>query len=188
MSLGDSTGIAVYLAVFIAAVIEGEILFIAAAMLVGQGSLDAVGVVIAGAAGASTGDHLWFYLLGGRLRRWLDRWPAIARRGHALAARVRRADTLMIFSIRFSPGLRLALTAACAYAHVPRLKFSLVNAAASVIWAAALLSLVAWIGPAVLGAVGISGWWSVIVPAVLVLAIVRVMTRAEPPRDAGDGQ
>ena len=68
-----------YLAVFIAAVLEGEVVFITASVLVGRGELNALGVLLAGALGGSAGDQFFFYVLRGRLHRWLDRFPRIAR-------------------------------------------------------------------------------------------------------------
>ena len=50
-----------------AAAIEGEVVFIAAAVLVAAGKLSQVGVVVAGALGAAAGDQFYFYLLRGRV-------------------------------------------------------------------------------------------------------------------------
>jgi len=179
MNVTDVTGPAAYVAILLAAIVEGEVVFVAAAALVGRGQLDPVGVAAAGAAGAAIGDQLYFYLLRGRLRRVLDRFPAIQRVGHRLAVRVLRHDTLTILSIRFSPGIRIALAAACAYANVPPLKFSLLNALTAIVWAALLLALVAWLGPRWLATLGISGWWGVLVPAAVVVLLTRRIARAE---------
>jgi membrane protein DedA with SNARE-associated domain len=92
---------------------------------------------------------------------------------------VRRHDTLMVLAIRFSPGLRIALAAACAYANVPPLKFSLLNLLSSVVWAGVLLGLIAWVGPRWLPDLGISGWWAAIVPALLLIVIFRSIALAE---------
>jgi membrane protein DedA with SNARE-associated domain len=66
-----------YIVVFVAALIEGEVVFIAAATLAGQGSLDPFGVVAAGTLGAAAGDQIPFYLLRYRVRSLLDRLPAM---------------------------------------------------------------------------------------------------------------
>jgi membrane protein DedA with SNARE-associated domain len=181
-----------YLGVLVAAIVEGEIGYVAAAALVGHGYLDPVAVLVAGATGAALGDQFYFYLLRGRLRRWLDRQEAIKRRGRLLAWHVRRRETAMVLLIRFAPGLRIALAAACAYAGVPPVRFSTLNCAASIVWAAALLVLVAWVGPAALPALGISGWWSVLVPPLVLLLLFRFAARVErraliPNLDEHDG-
>jgi membrane-associated protein len=168
-----------YLAVLVAAIVEGEIGYVAAAVLVGRGYLNPMAVLVAGATGAALGDQFYFYLLRGRLRRWLDRHEAIARRGRMLAAHVRRREVAMVLLIRFAPGLRIALAAACAYAGVSPMLYSALNCAASVVWAASLLVLVAWIGPSALPALGISGWWSIIIPALLLVGLFRLVARVE---------
>jgi len=56
-----------YAAVYVAAMVEGEIVFVAAAVLVAAGKLNPLAVVIVGALGAATGDQLWFYALRGRV-------------------------------------------------------------------------------------------------------------------------
>jgi membrane protein DedA with SNARE-associated domain len=85
----------------------------------------------------------------------------------------------MVLVIRFAPGLRIAIAAACAYAGVAPLKFSLLNIGASLVWAVSLLALIAWVGPTYLPALGISGWWSALVPALLIVVIFRIVGRLE---------
>jgi len=179
MNFSDVGGPLAYLLIMIAAMVEGEVVFVGASMLVSQGRLNALGVLAAGALGAAIGDQFYFFALRGRLHRWVDRFPNIARRGHILIARVRRHETLTVLMLRFSPGLRIGIAAACAYAEVPPVKFSLLNAISSVVWAATLLALVAYAGPRWLPGVGISGWWSALVPAVIIVIVVLVTRRAE---------
>jgi len=168
-----------YVGLCTAAMIEGEVAYVVAATLVGRGYLDPLGVVVAGAAGAAAGDQFYFYLLRGRLRKWLDRFEAIARRGHRLAAQVQRHQVPMVLLIRFAPGLRIALAAACAYAGVRPLRFTLLNIVSAVCWAVILLIFVAWLGPTYLPALGISGWWSALIPAGIILIAFRLVGRVE---------
>jgi membrane protein DedA with SNARE-associated domain len=179
VTLDGVGGPLVYLGILVGAVVEGEVAYVLAAALVGQGHLNPVGVVMAGMAGASLGDQFYFYLLRGRLRRWLDRYEWIARRGLTLVRHVRRHEVAMVLMIRFAPGLRIALAAACAYAGVAPLRFSLLNTLASGAWAIGLLVLIAWVGPAYLPALGISGWWSALVPALIIVIAFRVLGRLE---------
>jgi len=168
-----------YFGVFAAAMVEGEVAFVVAATLVGRGYLDPFGVVAAGAAGAAAGDQFYFYLLRGRLRRWLDRFESIARRGRRLSARVQRHQVPTVLLIRFAPGLRIALAAACAYAGVNPWRFSLLNLISAVCWAVSLLVFIAWLGPTYLQSMGLSGWWSALVPALVILLVFRFLGRAE---------
>jgi membrane protein DedA with SNARE-associated domain len=179
VTLDGLGGPLVYLSILVAAAVEGEVAFVVAAAVVGQGHLNPFGVALAGAAGASLGDQFYFYLLRGRFRRWVDRHEWLARRGQILVHHVRRHEVPMVLMIRFAPGLRIALAAACAYAGVGRLRFSVLSIVASLAWAAGLLVLVAWVGPAYLPALGISGWWSALVPALLIVILFNVVGRLE---------
>jgi membrane protein DedA with SNARE-associated domain len=57
----------------------------------------------------------------------------------------------MILACRFLPGLRIAIPAACACADVSPARFSALSLLSSLGWAAAVMAIVAWIGPASLG-------------------------------------
>lgn len=162
-----------YLAIYLAAMIEGEVVFVLASVLVAAGRLDALGVVLCGALGAATGDQFYFYLFRGALWRWLTRRPAIrlsSSRRTAILERVRNHQSAMILALRFAPGLRIAIAAACAWADVSAVRFSVLNGLSAVVWAAGLLFLVARVGPAVLEHLGLHGMWALAVPGILVLA------------------
>jgi len=167
-----------YIVVFIAAIIEGEVVFVTASILVGRGELHPLGVLIAGALGGSAGDQFYYYVLRGRLRRWLDRFPRIARHQRAVVARVKRHSTLMVLACRFLPGLRVAIPAACAYGGVPPLKFSGLNMLSGFAWAATIMSVVAWGGPAAMAWFGLKGWWAIAVPGVMILLFFRWLGKA----------
>ena len=172
----------VYLGIVAAAMVEGEVTYVAASALVADGRLNALAVILAGAAGAAMGDQFYFYLLRRRLTRWVARFPAISRRTERLTGIVRRHQTAMVLLIRFVPGLRIALAAACAYLDVNPLRFSLLNTAAALVWALALLALVAYAGPAYLSRVGLSGWKGAVASGVLIIIALHVVSRIERRR------
>lgn len=161
-----------YAGIFLAAAVEGEIVFVGAAVLVAAGKLDALAVGLWGALGAAAGDQLIFYVLRGRLSRWLTRVRPIAARRDAVVARVRRHQALMVLVIRFAPGLRIAITAACAYAGVPPARFTILNLISAFAWAAVLLTVVSRAGPGVLRYVGITGIWGALIPAMMLVVFV----------------
>ena len=150
--------IATYTGILVAAAVEGEIAYIGAATLVAQGRLNPVAVLVSGAIGAAIGDQVFFYLFRGRLPRWLARYPSLEQKAAPLVDRVRRHDAFMVLLIRFAPGLRIAIAAACAWVDVPPRKFSLLNLLSSFVWAIALLVMVGWLGPAFLERFGLEGW------------------------------
>ncbi len=166
-----------YLGVFLAAVLEGEVVFVGAAVLVRMGHLDAAGVLVAGAMGGATGDNFFFYALRGRLARWLERFPRLHRRQMAIAARVRAHSTVMVLLSRFLPGLRVAIPAACALGCISAPRFTVLNLVSAFAWASTIMVLVAYGGPAVLSWIGLKGWWGLIVPAAFVVVFFRWLAR-----------
>lgn len=171
------TGLLAYLGIAIAAVVEGEVAYIAAATLVAHGQLNPVWVVIAGAIGAAVGDQAFFYVFRGRLARWMARFPSIERKAAPLVTLVRRRASLMVLLIRFAPGFRVALAAACAYVEMPPLKFSLLNGVTALVWAVALLVLVAWVGPASLARFGLGGWRGAAAMGVVIVVLLQLLRR-----------
>jgi membrane-associated protein len=159
-----------YVAIYFAAILEGEIVFGAAAVMVAAGTLHLWPVISAGALGAATGDQLYFYALRGRLECWLGRFPRITARRDAIVGRVRRHETLMIVALRFAPGLRIAIAAACAYARVSPLRFTMLNTTAAFAWALALFLIVARGGPSFFTRFGLAPAWGAAIPGACVVA------------------
>lgn len=168
-----------YLGITLAAIVEGEIAYVAAAALVAQGHLNPLGVVLSGALGASIGDQAYFYVFRGRLAKWIARYPSLERKTAPLVARVRRHGRLMVMLIRFAPGLRIALAAACAYVEVPPLTFSFLNAVTALLWSVVLLVLVAWVGPTYLAQFGLSGWKGALLVGALIVGLFKLLGRYE---------
>jgi membrane protein DedA with SNARE-associated domain len=164
-----------YCGILLAAMVEGEIAYIAAAALVAQGQLNAAGVLVAGTLGAAIGDQTYFYLFRGRLRRWVARYPSLEQRTAPLVGRVRRHAGLMVLLIRFAPGLRIALAAACAWVDVPALKFSVLNLLSALAWATALLLIVGWLGPTYLTRYGLGGWKGALLVGAAVFALLKTL-------------
>lgn len=154
---------------FAAAALEGEVVLCAAAVLVGLGHLDAVGVLVAGALGGAAGDNFYFYAFRGRLSRWLDRFPSLARRRELVVERVRRHGSKLALLSRFLPGLRISVPLACAYAGMSPLRFTSLNLASSFAWAGTVLFLVSRFGPDFLQKAGLRSGWAAALPAVLLV-------------------
>jgi membrane protein DedA with SNARE-associated domain len=184
VNLAEWTGPLAYLAVFVATVIEGEVVFVAATVLVQMGHLDAQGVYAAAALGGSVGDQIYFYALRGRLRHWLDRFPTWSRRRDRITDKVPSHAVTMILACRFLPGLRVAIPAACAYANVPPVRFSVLSILSSMAWAAAVMGFIGWLGPTSLAQLGVRAWWTPLVPATLVLGFFWWLSRVESLQDA----
>ncbi len=173
-----------YLGVFVAAVVEGETVFVVASIAVATGSLSYWGVLVAGALGASTGDQFFFYAFRGPLRHFVDRIPGLRRRRQAITNLVRRHAIPLAASCRFLPGLRIAIPVTCAAAGVSPLLFSPISMATSFVWAAGILALIASAGPAALDDLGLARNWALAVSAGAVLLLFVALRRItfESPR------
>lgn len=168
-----ATALLPYGGVFLAAIVEGEVAYIAAATLVAEGALHPLAVLIAGALGAAIGDQAYFYLFRRRLSHWVRRFPELERAARPLLWHVRRNESLMVLLIRFTPGLRIAIALACAWVDVPAAKFSLLNLASSVLWAIVLLAGVAWVGPTFLERFGLAGWKGALLAGLLATGLIK---------------
>jgi membrane protein DedA with SNARE-associated domain len=173
-----------YLSVFVAAVVEGETVFVIASIAVATGTLSYWGVLVAGALGASTGDQFFFYAFRGPLGHWIDRIPGLRRRRDAIATHVRRHGIPLAASCRFLPGLRIAIPVACAGAGVSPRVFSPISVATSFVWAAGILALIASAGPAALDDLGLARNWALAISAAAVLLVFVALRRItlESPR------
>ena len=172
MDLELLSGPLAYAVVFASAAIEGEMVLIAASVLVGLGKLDPVATWLAGALGGAAGDQFFYYALRGWLPRRLARRPRVAERQEAVIARVRRHQLKLILSCRFLPGLRIAIPAACAYAEVPPVRFTLFNLIGALAWSATVIGIVAWAGPQSLAWLGVRGPWRWLLPALPAVVFV----------------
>jgi membrane protein DedA with SNARE-associated domain len=158
----------IYLSTYLAAIIEGEIVYITMCVAAAAGKLRWELVLIAGALGGATGDQLWFYVLRGRLH-WLDKYPWMARHRDAVVHRVKHNQTVILLISRFLPGLRTAIPIACAYAKLKPLHFSSLNLVSAFLWASTIMLIVTKLGPSAMERIGLKAWWGPIIPALLVL-------------------
>lgn len=172
-----------YLAIYVAAIVEGEIYYSKVCADVAAGRLPWLPVLCVGALGGATGDQIWFYLLRGRIH-WLDRFPRLARFKDRVTDHVRDHETGIVLVSRFLPGLRTAIPIACAYAGVNPLKFSSLNLVSAFAWAGAIMVFVRT-GSETLNAFGLKAWWGPFLPAILVILFFRWLGR-EPKKRHDD--
>jgi membrane protein DedA with SNARE-associated domain len=161
----------IYLAIYVAAIIEGEIYYSKVAADAVAGRLFWPLVLTAGALGGATGDQAWFYLLRGRIH-WLDRFPKLARYRDRVMTHVHNSETGLVLASRFLPGLRTAIPIACAYAGTRPIKFSALNLISAFAWAGAIMLFVKG-GSTTLNAFGLNAWWGPFIPALLVIVFFR---------------
>jgi len=179
MNPGAWPGGLAYVAVFVAAAVEGEIVFVTAAILAGLGRLHSSGVLVAGALGGSAGDQFYFYVLRSTAGGWLSGLVSRIPRQQTAMSRIRERKGWLVFACRFLPGLRIAIPAACACAGVPATQFSLLSLAGSFAWATTIVAVIAYAGPQ---AIALKSWWTPILPAILVLLFFYWLGRASKHR------
>jgi membrane protein DedA with SNARE-associated domain len=161
----------IYLSIYIAAILEGEVYYSTVAAAAIAGRLFWPLVLTCGALGGSTGDQIWFYLLRGRIH-WLDRFPRLGRFRDRVIHHVRDHETALVLVSRFLPGLRTAIPIACAYARMKPLKFSSLNLISAFAWAGAIMLFVKY-SSSTLNAFGLNAWWGPFIPAALIIIFFR---------------
>lgn len=167
----------IYLGIFIAAAVEGEMVFVAASVSVALGHLDFWGVLVAGALGGSTGDQFFFYAFRGPFRHLLDKYPRLARKRKAISRLVEAYAIPLASVCRFLPGLRIAIPAACATTSIPSWLFSTISLCSAFGWAAAILGLIAGAGPNALNRLGVARNWALGASALVVIALFILLGR-----------
>ena len=176
-----------YLGILVAAAVEGDVVYSGAVVMVFLGRLNPFGVLISGSIGGWAADQYFFYLARGRARHWLDRFSKLAKRRRAIQSRMRRHAIKLILAVRFLPGLRIAIPIACAYAGISPLRFSGLSFISALAWASGIMFIIVFLGPTSLSALGLQAWWSPIIPAILVVAFFRWLSRTgsadEPHRE-----
>ena len=167
----------IYAGIFVAAAVEGEMVFVAASVSVALGHLDRWGVLIAGALGGSAGDQAFFYAFRGPFRGFLDRFPRLAKKRHAIGRLVDAYAIPLAAACRFLPGLRIAIPVACAQSSIPAPLFTSISLISAFGWAAAILGLITGAGPAALHRLGIAKNWALGASALIVIALFMVLGR-----------
>jgi membrane-associated protein len=179
MNPADWPGFLVYPGIFLSAAVEGEIVFVTAAILASLGRLNPFGVFVAGALGGSAGDQFYFYAMRMSASGWLSRFVRRIPRNQLISRRIVRRSTPMILACRFLPGLRIAISVTCACAGVPPLQFSALSLIGGFVWSALIVLIINRAGPALFL---FKAWWTPVVPAVLILLFFYWLGRASKTR------
>lgn len=135
-------------AVLLGGIVEGEAVFIAAGYAVSQGYLSGGPALLAGALGATLGDHGWYLI--GRLwgERLVGRVPALRRLRGRVEPWLRRWGRGAAFGLRFAYGLRSVLPLSLGAARFPPSLFVPANVVGAVAFAAVYLTLGYFFGEA----------------------------------------
>lgn len=135
-------------ALLLGGMVEGEAVFIAAGYAVSQGYLSGGPALLAGALGATLGDHGWYLigrLWGERLVRRFSSFRRLRRRAEPWLRRWGRGAA---FGLRFAYGLRSVLPLTLGATRFSPSLFMPANVAAAIAFAAVYLSLGYFFGEA----------------------------------------
>jgi membrane protein DedA with SNARE-associated domain len=130
-----------YLAVAVGTFLEGETVLLLAGLAVHQGYLGLPQVILVAAAASLLGDQLYFGLGHWRGRRLLARLRSLQRATKRLRWQVRRHQNLLILSIRFLYGLRIAGPIVIGMSGVAWPRFLFFNLLGAALWAPLIAGL-----------------------------------------------
>jgi membrane protein DedA with SNARE-associated domain len=132
----EAVGAVGYLAVFAGALLEGELILLAAGVAAHEGLLDLPLVIGIGAFGAALGDHTWFLLGRWKGRALRARFPALAARDERVRATLHRHSAVTILLVRFLYGFRTAGAVLMGTTEMRVVKFSALDLVGAAAWAA----------------------------------------------------
>lgn len=124
-----------YLAILIGTFFEGETILILGGFAAHMGFLELPWVVASALAGSFSGDQLFYYIgrhYGPKVIAKRLSWQEGAEKVYK---HLHRHKNLLILSFRFFYGLRNVTPFAVGAAHIPRLRFFLLNLIGAIIWA-----------------------------------------------------
>lgn len=124
-----------YAAVAVGTFLEGESVLLVAGAAAARGHLSLPGVIGMAAVASFLGDQLYFWVGRRYGAALLARFPSLQPRAARVNGLLERHPLLVILSIRFLYGLRVAGPMAIGMSRVSWSRFVLLNALAAVLWA-----------------------------------------------------
>lgn len=127
-----------YLAVAVGTFLEGETVLIVAGAAASHGHLSMPAVIAVAAMAGFVGDQFYFHVGRRYGARLVERFPSLQWRTARVRELLERHHPLLILSIRFLYGLRIAGPIAFGMSSVPSLRFLVLNLAGAIGWASAV--------------------------------------------------
>lgn len=123
-----------YPALFIGAMVEGEVALVIAGFTAYLGYMSLPMVIAVGFIGSLLGDQMYFYIGRKKGRELLIRWPKLRKRA-AWAHKIldKHSNWLLLLS-RFAYGFRAILPITIGTSHVSAKRFMVYNAIGAIIW------------------------------------------------------
>jgi membrane protein DedA with SNARE-associated domain len=124
-----------YLLIFLGTFAEGESLLVLGGYFAHSGYLALSGVMLTAFVAAACGDQLFFHLGRRHATRLFERFPRLHDKVLIAVHRAERHQNLVVLSMRFLWGLRVALPVAMGMTRMNGLKFFWLNVASAAVWA-----------------------------------------------------
>ena len=115
--------------------LEGETILVLAGLAAERGYLHPFGVVVVASVTAFIGDQILFWLGRWRGPALLARWPSIGTKADRVHDLIHRYHWPVILGMRFAYGLRYPAPILIGTSQLSALRFILINALGSVLWA-----------------------------------------------------
>jgi len=123
-----------YIAVFLAAMIEGESVVLAASIFASQGKLDIQHVAVAAFLGTLISEQI-LYLVGRSFgKKILIKFPKLQEKVQKIIDMLERHTTFFIFSSRFIYGIRSLSPVVIGMTNIPPRRFMILNLLAAIVW------------------------------------------------------
>ena len=127
-----------YLAILLGTLLEGEIIVLVAGVLAHQGYLSAPLVILFAIIGTSVSDQGLFFLSRFRGKKFLARFPKLYTKAIGLAEKMAASPVRLLIlavSFRFLYGLRSIAPVFLGMSSLATIRFVVLNAIGSVLWA-----------------------------------------------------
>ena len=133
-----------YLAVAVGTFLEGETVLVLAGAAASLGHLSLPLVIFIATLSSFAGDQLYFYLGRRRGTKLLEKMPSLQAPITRACGLLERHHTLVILSVRFLYGLRIAGPISMGMSGVNWRRFFILNLTGAVVWAIAVASIGFW--------------------------------------------
>ncbi|MGF1528342.1 MAG: DedA family protein [Candidatus Competibacterales bacterium] len=127
-----------YWAIFLGAMVEGEVTLIIGGFLAHREYLFLVGVIAAAFLGGMVNDHLFFFLGRYKGMAWLAKRPRWRAYSETMIRQLHAHQTWIILSFRFFYGLRALTPFLIGASGIHPLRFFVLNAIGALVWAVLL--------------------------------------------------
>ena len=124
-----------YPLIFLGTLAEGESLLVLGGIFAHRGYLDLTGVIITAYIAAVCGDQMFFHLGRRHAKGLLERFPPLRAKVNVALHRIEKHQTLVVLSMRFLWGLRIALPVALGLTGMSARRYFLLDLISAAVWA-----------------------------------------------------